>query len=48
MAPVRSTLVATWSVEGSSLVAKMELDDGSSMGPSSGGAAVVVVVGSVS
>lgn len=44
MAPVRRTLVATCRGVGSSLVAKMEDEDGgSSMGPSSG--AVVVVSG---
>lgn len=47
MAPVRRTLVATWRVEGSSVVAKMvEVDDevcGSSMGPSSSAAATRIL-----
>lgn len=49
MAPVRSRLVAAWMGLGLSEVAKMGgKEDGSSMGPSSGGgaSALVEVVGS--
>lgn len=35
MAPVRRTVEATWIVEGSSVVAKMEVENGSWIGPSS-------------
>lgn len=35
IAPVRRTLVATWSGVGSSVVAKIGVENGSSMGPSS-------------
>lgn len=42
MDPVRRTLVATWMGDGSSVVAKIELEGGSSMGPSSSPLGVVV------